>query len=161
MPDRDYTIRPARAADAEALEAMWLAMSRQHAGYDPERWNWAEDIGEKWRAHFLEIVDKPETVCLVAAVGDSRLIGYVMAAITEPAPVWATRRRGQVYDLFVADEHRRRGVGKKLMQAAFDELKARGAEDVILRVSKDNLPAVKHYESVGMRIVVYEMYKRL
>lgn len=161
MSDNAYTIRPAAPADADTLAAMWLEMGRQHTAYDAERWHWAEESDAIWREHFLDIVGRQDTVCLVAEAGPGRVAGYVLAIIAETAPIWATRRRGQVYDLYVADGHRRRGVGRRLMLAALDELKARGSEEVLLRVSKENVAAVRLYERLGMRIVLHEMYKRL
>ena len=159
-PER-YTVRRAVEADADMLAEMWEAMTRQHASYDPERWNWADDPAGKWRRHFTETVDDPRTIYLLVETPDGEAVGYVMAAVTEPALVWATRRRGQIYDLYVRPEYRRTGAGTKLMAAAFDALGALDAEDVILRVSKDNPAAIAHYEALGMRIVVHEMYRRL
>lgn len=96
-----------------------------------------------------------------AADVGGKVVGYVLAELTRPAAIWATHLRGEIGDLFVRPKFRRRGVGVRLMEAVCDELKRRGAEDVLLRVARQNRAAIRHYEGLGLRIVVNEMYKRL
>jgi ribosomal protein S18 acetylase RimI-like enzyme len=160
MSEPDVTIRPATADDADALTGMWEAMTRQHMDYDPERWGWSDDHAAAWRRRFLDTVDSSKAVILAAEVG-GEVAGYVLAELTRPAAIWATQFRGEIGDLFVRPEFRRRGIGARLMEAVCDELKRRGAEDVLLRVARQNRAAIRRYESLGLRIVVNEMYKRL
>ena len=161
MPKRTVTIRPAEASDADALAAMWEAMTGQHIAYDAERWDWSADHAAAWRKEFHETLDDADTICLVAEGEAGEVSGYALAAITTPPSIWATRRRGEIGDLFVREDRRRQGVGTALMAAALEAMKARGAEDVLLRVSKDNEAAIRHYEHHGLRVVVHEMYRRL
>ena len=47
------------------------------------------------------------------------------------------------------------------MEAVFEQLKVGGAEAVILHVAQANEAAVRLYEKVGMRSVMYRMFKKL
>jgi ribosomal protein S18 acetylase RimI-like enzyme len=54
-----------------------------------------------------------------------------------------------VTGLSVAEEFRRRGVGRALLDAAIREATARGARRLTLRVLAPNEPARRLYESAG------------
>jgi ribosomal protein S18 acetylase RimI-like enzyme len=54
-----------------------------------------------------------------------------------------------LYDLFVDPAARRGGVGRRLMQAAADEARSRGAMSLVLSTAKTNLGAQRLYESLG------------
>jgi ribosomal protein S18 acetylase RimI-like enzyme len=161
MASETYTIRAMRPNDVDAVTGMWRDMAEQHAQYDAERWDWTDDFCEVHRRHLLETLDEEDVLSLVAEAPGGEVVGYLRASVSEPAPIWRVRRRGQIWDVYVAGPHGRKGVGRMLMERAFDELRARGAEDVVLRVSEANRSAVKLYEKVGMRLVTHEMYRRL
>lgn len=54
-------------------------------------------------------------------------------------------------DLFVHDNYRRMGVGKKLITAAVDFARSRGAARVTLSTGINNLPAQTLYQSCGWK----------
>ena len=54
-----------------------------------------------------------------------------------------------VFSVHVPPEHRRHGVARALMQAAFAEAADRGVSLSYLQVSADNVAAVRVYESLG------------
>jgi ribosomal protein S18 acetylase RimI-like enzyme len=58
-----------------------------------------------------------------------------------------------VKDLVVHESWRRRGLGEALLQRAFRTFEERGAGHVDLKVEADNVPAIRLYERVGMRVV--------
>ncbi len=55
-----------------------------------------------------------------------------------------------VDDLFVRPGHRRRGLGKALLAALFDECRRRGVLAVHVETGPDNAAAMALYSSVGM-----------
>ena len=57
-----------------------------------------------------------------------------------------------IHGLAVAPEHQGRGIGRRLLRAAIDEARARGARRLTLRVLGHNLPARGLYEAAGFRI---------
>lgn len=58
-------------------------------------------------------------------------------------------RRGMVYHLAVAVSHRRRGIGSALMKELEDRLRRKGCIRYYLLVTRDNLEAMRFYESHG------------
>ncbi|MFP3937687.1 MAG: N-acetyltransferase family protein [Phycisphaerae bacterium] len=150
-----------RPEDVDVVTEMWRVMAEQHLRYDSQRWDWADDYAGVQRHQLLETMEDPDHVLLVAEDETGRVVGYLLAFLMQPGPIWRVRRRAEVTDVFVAGRHGRKGIGQMLMDQAFDELRGRGAEDVILRVSEANRSAIKLYRKVGMRLVTHEMYRRL
>jgi GNAT superfamily N-acetyltransferase len=86
---------------------------------------------------------------------------YLLAAIDggpEPAGVCQLRYRLSVWtgvddcwleDLFVTDGARRSGVGRALVEAAFERARERGCRRMELDVNEENLDAIAFYVSLG------------
>lgn len=81
---------------------------------------------------------------LVAEV-EGRVVGYVIGLCKR----WG---EGHVISLAVHPRHRRRGIGRALMEALLARFKERGMQAVRLEVRVSNTPAIKLYEKLGFRI---------
>ena len=160
MSSECYTIRPATAEDCDPVAALWAMMADEHHGYDAEFWMWADDAVEHWRERYEQLITDRGMVTLVAQTASGDLAGFVVASAKETSGVFA-RNRGEVWDLVILPAHRGEGLGTKLMEATFDQLKARGAEDVVLHAAVANQAAQRLYEKLKMRPVMYRMYRRL
>ena len=161
MTSESYTIRPARADDADAVAEMWLEMAEEHAAYDSQRWEWAEDAGAKWRSHFLERLEKEDCFTLVAVDTVDRTVGFVTARMSDPAPVFAAGRGASITNLVVKSEYRRQGIGKRLTEAILEILKSCDAQSVTLGVACANEPAIGLYRDLGFRDVMRQLQKEL
>jgi GNAT superfamily N-acetyltransferase len=76
-----------------------------------------------------------------------------------PHPLHTTTdRRGYVLNLFIEPEHRRRGLARKLMQLAEDELSQRGVTFMVLHATEKGRPL---YAELGWEAGSAEMVKRL
>jgi ribosomal protein S18 acetylase RimI-like enzyme len=129
-------VRPAGPADEDALAAL-----------DRANWSWlsspAPPPGPEWT--FFDERTAPEDV--LVALDDGEIAGYVK--LGRATPVAASDHVLMVTGLSVAEEFRRRGVGRALLDAAIREATARGARRLTLRVLAPNEPARRLYESAG------------
>jgi ribosomal protein S18 acetylase RimI-like enzyme len=132
-------VRAATAADAQAIGAVFDAAVR-----------------DGWR-YLGELVDEPmfspadwdqlvadhaqPNVLLVAADESGRVVGYVAA---HPGD-------GELFLLFVHSESAGRGVGRTLLEAAHDALRAAGCAETFLFTHELNERALKVYERAGYR----------
>ncbi len=67
-------------------------------------------------------------------------------------------RRGMVYHLAVADSYRKKGIGTVLMNELEKRMKQKGCIRSYLLVTRDNLDAIRFYETKGwdqMDLLIY------
>jgi ribosomal-protein-alanine N-acetyltransferase len=93
-----------------------------------------------WSAESLELMLTEQASALVA-LEDGKVIGYVgMMCVLE---------EGQIINVAVHPDARRRGVGRALMQAAEAYAKERGIVFLSLEVRESNIAARSMYSSLG------------
>ena len=119
-------IRPATRADAGAVLALW----------------------ERARSLEASVPDDQEAV--EAAVEHGALLvaevaGEVVGTVIAAWDGW----RGNIYRLAVAPEHRRRGLGLALVEAAEARLRAVGAPRVTALVAREEADAVALWRAAG------------
>ena len=130
-------VRRATAADVDRIAPFFDAY-RQFYGLAPDL-----RLARRFLAGRLS---RSESVVLVAqAEGD--VLGFV-----QMYPSFSSLRAARIcvlYDLFVDPPSRRKGVARRLMQAAADEARRAGAVSLVLSTAKANAPAQRLYESLG------------
>lgn len=105
------------------------------ADYDRVRalWDTTPGIGlnsaDDSREGFERYLKRNPTSCFIALEG-GEIAGTIMAG--------HDGRRGVIYHMAVKPQYRRRGIGKKLADAALDALRAEGITKVMLVVMKSN-----------------------
>ncbi len=62
-----------------------------------------------------------------------------------------SRQRWILCNVVVRDDYRRRGIGRRLTEAAIAEARQMGAEGVLLQAYQDNLPALRLYTALGFQ----------
>jgi ribosomal-protein-alanine N-acetyltransferase len=126
--DAPYRIRSAVAADAVQLVEI-----ERRCFSDP----WSE-------TSFREALNSPWTFGLVAYTGKG-ITGYLIGR--------EVAGTGEVLNLAVAPDFRRRGVARELLRASLRHLRKRRVEEVFLEVRESNQSAQALYLSSGFRPV--------
>jgi ribosomal protein S18 acetylase RimI-like enzyme len=124
MPQFD--IRPARAAEAEALLELWKA-----TGSGPS----ITDTPE----HLRMVIEKSPDL-LLAAESNGRLVGSILGGWDN----W----RGHIYRLAVHPDFRRRGLARALSNEIERRLRALGARRVYALAATKQEMGVKFWESM-------------
>jgi GNAT superfamily N-acetyltransferase len=156
------TIRAAERGDLEALGRLGAMLMRTHYAFDPQRFLAPGDSAENGYAWFLgSILDDPDGRVLVAEEEDDTIVGYAYVAL-EPLS-WKELRgpAGFVHDIAVAEGARRARVAARLMQAAVEWLRGRGAPRVILWTAAQNAAAQTLFTTLGFRQTMVEMTMEL
>jgi RimJ/RimL family protein N-acetyltransferase len=137
-----YRIRPADAADAEALVELGRAVGRE-----PEGWLITDD----WRGagderRYLKALRRfPYAAVFVAEAEDGTIVGRLsLARDQHPASAHVAD-----LGLLVAREHRRRGVGRELLAQAVAWAREQGVRKLELHVFPYNEAAIALYEQFG------------
>jgi ribosomal protein S18 acetylase RimI-like enzyme len=121
------TIRRAEVGDVQAVLALWRL-----AGASPSPTDDADAVA-------LVIGSSGASVLL--AIEDGALIGSIFAGFDG----W----RGNMYRLAVHPAARRRGVARRLVDAAEAELRTMGARRISALVERDHADAVAFWEAAG------------
>jgi ribosomal protein S18 acetylase RimI-like enzyme len=127
MPATDLCIAPIEDGDVAAVIALWQACGLTRPWNDP-----ATDIA---------LARKGTN----AAV----LVGRDNGAIVASSMVGHDGHRGWVYYVAVDPDHRQKGFGRAVMDAAEDWLRTRGIAKLQLMVRPDNSKVQAFYESIG------------
>lgn len=121
------TITKMTAADVEAVAALE-----------------AETFSMPWSSQsFTDILYREDVLFLVAK--DESLLGY--------AGVYCTADEGEITNVAVASDARRRGVARALIEELTARLKRRGIDRIVLEVRVSNEPAIRLYEQTGFQTV--------
>lgn len=130
-----------------------------------------EDIGTVadlaagiWREHFTPIIGRDQVAYMLqrfqstAAIADQiRNEGYHYRLLldgTVPAGYFAVLARTDdlfLSKLYVAAEHRGRGLGREAVAWCADFARRNNREKIALRVNRDNVSSIAFYEKAGFR----------
>ena len=150
------TIRPATAADQEALGRFGGALMRQHHAADPLRFIQVEHPEAGYGRFLVSQLTNPSSVVLVADRA-GEVVGYIWADVEGIS--WKDLRGpcGYVHDIFVDESARGLGAGRALLRAAVDWIRAHGRSQVVLWTKTRNDRAKSLFLGVGFRTTMTEM----
>lgn len=136
------SIRPAEGSDASELVALAAAIGGEPGGWllTTEAWRPVSD-----ERRYLKAVRRHADAAVFVALDGDRIVGRLSLA-RDPHPASA-----HVADLgmMVAASHRRRGIGRKLLDAAVAWARVVNVEKLELHVFPWNEPAIRLYEDFG------------
>ncbi len=98
----------------------------------------------QWNGIFL--ANQPATSTFVAETGEGEIVGFASGG---PERQGDPTYLGEVYAVYVLQDHQRRGVGRRLAVAVVRQLLRGGFASMLLWVLEDNRPARRFYESLG------------
>jgi ribosomal-protein-alanine N-acetyltransferase len=140
LANEDYIIRPAEIEDLHQV-------MRINQKTLPENYPYS---------FFVELLKKFPKSFLVAEK-NGEVLGYMMNRIEKGLPGVFTSHfranKGHIVSIAVLPEHRRKGIGKRLMIEGMKAMKEYGAEEFVLEVRITNEPALAMYKSLGFEVV--------
>jgi ribosomal protein S18 acetylase RimI-like enzyme len=111
-------------------------------------WGKDEPSLDEMRETVRVLIADPKTEFLLAAPDDARPAAGV-CQLRYRLSVWTGTDDCWLEDLYVADGARGSGLGRALVDAAFQRAKARGSRRIELDVNEQNTAALAFYESLG------------
>ncbi len=130
------SVRIATSEDAEDVARLLIAFRNWTGRSEPD--------DESFRASVRRLLDDPSTEYLLA--GDPPA---GVAQLRYRYGIWYAAHDCWLEDLYVSDTARGSGLGRALVEAAFERAHARGCQRIELDVDEENHPAVALYESLG------------
>lgn len=150
-------IRDATEDDLDAVDDLWYQLAKHHQEIS-SRFALALDSRSKWskylRQKFSEISTK-----LIVAQEDGDIVGFMLCMLEPNVPIYREKKLGVVSDVYVAQEHRRRGVAKGMLDHAIAWFRKNRVRIVRLNVAADNLEARAAWRRLGFEPLMID--KRL
>jgi ribosomal protein S18 acetylase RimI-like enzyme len=154
-------VRRATPADLPGIGRLGALLVKEHYDFDPQRFLAARQGTPEGYASFISTqLEDPDKAVLVA-VDDGHMIGYAYAAVEGYDYMALRGPAGVLHDLIVDPEHRGRGVGWLLLDAALEFFRSRGAPRVVLSTAEQNEAAQRFFASTGFRRTMIEMTREL
>ena len=140
-------VRRAGPRDLDRVVGLWGALMGHHQAFDPH-WRVAPGAEDEWRRLLARLLADADAAVLVwDEEGD--LLGFCAAQIEDAPPVVTERARAEITDLFVSEDSRRGGIGRRLVEAVMDWLRERGVPRVEVRVAVRNAEGQAFWRALG------------
>jgi ribosomal protein S18 acetylase RimI-like enzyme len=145
-------IERATPEDAEVIARLSQSIHQLHCELSPEYF--VSAVRSSVVSELRSMLSEAETCGLLAWEGDNP-IGYCLLKVIGREPnAWTCGfRRLLVDQISVEPEWRRRGVGRLLMEAAFQFARDQGIEEVFLEYWSNNELARAFYASLGFSLM--------
>jgi GNAT superfamily N-acetyltransferase len=154
-------IRPARAADHDALVEQYLGLNLHEDPITHDR-----VIDRAGAAQSLAVAEawvaKTDGEILVAEL-DGRVVGHLFLTFEQSPPFVRPDLRAYAYiaELFVRAEARRRGVARALLEEAERIARERGVSRIMVSALAGNDSAEATYDRAGFSPYATELIKKL
>ena len=159
MAESEITIRRGKSRDMAFVTELWRKLAGEMSGLDERvavRAD-AEILWAKWAGARL----RDEYSCVLVVEVGGEVVGYLLGHIDEAQPIYERRRHALISDLYVAPEHRRKGIGTKLVEEAFAFFRGKEIDHVRVNVLKANAPGRAFWAKHGAADFLEQMWKPL
>ena len=144
----DHIIRKAKLSDGPAVIELWKALIDYHkdiACYDLEMVDEAPEIFSKWYKTHVRSGKRRAIV----AEADGQLIGYFMGSIESRANLFKRHVKAHIYDTYIVEEWRGKGVGKALLDDFTAWVQEKGVDQITVFYSPENGPGLGFWHDSG------------
>jgi phosphinothricin acetyltransferase len=139
-------IRPATAADAEAISALYNALIPT----DTVAWTEEPETVEQRRAWLADQVLRGDPVLVADAGG---VVGFVSYGPFRDSAKWPGYRFTVEHTVHVREDHWGRGVGRLLMEQLIGQARAAGKHVMVGGIDGANVASIRFHERLGFAVV--------
>ncbi|MEK5174259.1 GNAT family N-acetyltransferase [Heyndrickxia sp. FSL W8-0496] len=145
----DIFIRNAKQSDYESLLPLFRQVHEFHVFVRPDIYK--ENFTPVAQEFFESQLIEGKQHIFVATIGND-IVGVVVTKEEEVTENTFVKARKVLYikSLCVAETHRKKGIGKKLIKYIFDFGRSVEVDSIELGVSEENTSAIEFYRSIGM-----------
>lgn len=144
-----FTIREALPDDLELVHTLWLGLAQEMQAMDPV-YKLAPSYEELGRDSLRDAIADDFAHVHVAYDGE-RPVGFAIIRLQFPHSLFQQKPLVHISDVYVAPDHRRRGIASGLLAHGIAYAKKKGIDLVTLGVLADN-PAAGLYEKLGFKV---------
>ena len=149
---------------AEEVKDLFVELQEHIVNIDKEQYNIiAPQYREIYFAKTLDEVKKYEGKIFLYEK-NNHIVGLIAGMINNDALDtydFKAPKRGRISELIVSKNCRSEGIGKKLLKAMEEHLKAFGCQDILIGVFGYNERAIQFYEKMGYHTRMIEVTKKI
>ncbi len=141
-------IRAANPADASSIARVHVdAWRTTYVGIVPAPYlaDLAYQSRESWWAHILATA-QTAACTFVAETAGGQVVGFARGGLES---VGGLTYEGELYAVYLLEEHQRKGVGRRLVSAVARCLLDSGVDSMLVWTFEENRSACRFYESLG------------
>ncbi|MFA5303674.1 MAG: GNAT family N-acetyltransferase [Candidatus Nanoarchaeia archaeon] len=124
----------------------------------------SENYGKAYTQNIIKKISKHEGI-IILAYEQKKIVGCIAGIIEKQTKddllECIPMKDGRVLELFVSNEIRNKGIGKKLMKKVEDYFKRKKCDAIRIEVFEPNLLARKFYEKIGYAERIIDLIKKL
>ena len=136
----------------DAVLIMWKKLLDLTARVN-DRYRLATNAIDRQREFFAEHYNNENTFCFIADQ-DGKEIGFANGYVILPSKIFMQSQIGLIENIFIEEEFRKKGYGKRLVQACYDWFYQVDINEVFVNVVPANEGSKAFWESIG-----YKMHK--
>ncbi|RJS90514.1 GNAT family N-acetyltransferase [Candidatus Bathyarchaeota archaeon] len=148
---RDLLIRSAERSDVEELVRLRLLFQRHMERPNPRVWRITKEGEAHLREETEEMLAKEDGRMLVA-VKDGVIVGFIYGEFSHRT-TYTPNNIGRISILYVREEFRRRGIGKRLVEELCRFFASKNVEEVTLNYIIGNEEAEGFWGALGFKSV--------
>lgn len=144
-------IRPVQLADITELSMVARKTYSETFGHTMTQKELEEELeATRSEKYFTQIIDTDE---ILVAVIDDKLAGYIQICDVRynPKSIEYTERDQAIHAIYVHSDYQGKGVGRALMDAAFEHPRIKSSENIFIDVFEENTRAVYFYHNYGFK----------
>jgi GNAT superfamily N-acetyltransferase len=143
-----YHIRQAEAEDLDRLVELVLALQDHLEASNPDLWRMRPEARSQLRGQLTARLTAPHSCSLVVHHEEHGVIGVALGRVTTNKR-YVCGRIGLVDQIFVRADHRRIGLGTRLVAGLCRFFEAEGVEELSLRYAVGNEQAAAFWTALG------------
>ncbi|MFP3172483.1 MAG: GNAT family N-acetyltransferase [Acidilobus sp.] len=158
MSIENIVIRSMSESDIDQVAELVVRLKSLNEELDPH-FKVVPNIFEVVKEYLAKSIKDDKVVVLVAEDASNKVIAGIIRFELEDRVFYEPRLAAQITDFYVRPEYRRKGLGRILMDKAFEEAKRRGAGIVTAIYPADNSIADSFYNKLGFIELNKELYR--
>ena len=152
-------VREAATRDLDRVAALWTSITHHHQEIDPV-FQMRPHADDQIKALLLTLYRDPDAKILVYD-HDNDISGLCIVRIDHSPPIMRETGRGEITDLGVREDFRRKGIGTRLVEEALAWVRAAGIARVEIQVAKGNASGQAFWRARGFGDLMDVLHKRL
>ncbi|CAN5486234.1 hypothetical protein BH10BAC5_BH10BAC5_26320 [soil metagenome] len=156
----ELEIRKYEAGDIDDIVEMQKLMGEYHLKFDKEFYQPSQDSSHELSSYLRKKLDDKEFNLLIADQ-NGNAVGYVMGWLTERPPIYEKRKTAYLSNIFVKDDFRNSGAGKKLYEEMEKWFFSKEIDFIEINADARNTETIEKFRKSGFKDLSITFYKKV